>query len=109
MRIKLIVIALLLLASVGTAQTPTRPDNWEPLRSLVGIWEGTGSGQPGVSKVQREYRLVLNDKFLHVQNKSTYDPQPKIPKGEVHQDWGMMSFDKPGRVLCSGNFTSKVL
>jgi hypothetical protein len=29
-----------------------------------------------------------------VQNKSTYDPQPKNPKGEVHQDWGMMSFDK---------------
>jgi hypothetical protein len=60
----------------------------------VGIWEGTGTGQPGVSKIQREYRLVLNDKFLHVQNKSTYEPQPKNPKGEVHQDWGMMSFDK---------------
>ena len=94
MRIKLIVIALLLLVSVGTAQTPTRSANWEPLRSLIGIWEGTGNGQPGVSKVQREYRLVLNDKFLHVQNKSTYDPQPKNPKGEVHEDWGMMSFDK---------------
>jgi hypothetical protein len=29
-----------------------------------------------------------------VQNKSTYDPQPKNPKGEVHEDWGMISFDK---------------
>ena len=47
-----------------------------------------------MSKVQREYRFVLNDKFLHVQNKSTYDPQPKNPKGEVHEDWGMISFDK---------------
>jgi len=47
-----------------------------------------------VSKVQREYRFVLNNKFLHVQNKSTYDPQPKNPKGEVHEDWGMISFDK---------------
>lgn len=94
MRISLIVTVLLLVAFVGTAQMPTRSDTWEPLRYLVGIWEGTGSGQPGVSKIQREYRLVLNDKFLHVQNKSTYDPQPKNPKGEVHQDWGMMSFDK---------------
>lgn len=25
---------------------------------------------------------------------NTYDPQPKNPKGEVHQDWGMISFDK---------------
>ena len=94
MQIKLIVIALVLLASVGTAQTPTRSDNWRPLKSLVGIWEGTGNGQPGVSKIQREYRLVLNEKFIQVQNKSTYDPQPKNPKGEVHEDWGMISFDK---------------
>jgi hypothetical protein len=82
------------VASVGAAQTPGRSDTWGPLRSLVGIWEGTGSGQPGVSRIQREYRLVLSDKFLQVQNTSTYDPQPKSPKGEVHQDWGMMSFDK---------------
>ena len=94
MRIKLTIAALFLLASLGVAQTPTRSDPWQPLRALVGIWEGTGNGQPGASKIQREYRLVLNDKFLHVENKSTYDPQPKNPKGEVHQDWGMMSFDK---------------
>jgi hypothetical protein len=94
MRIKLIAITLLLFTSVGSAQTPTRADPWEPLRSLVGTWEGTGNGQPGVSKIQREYRLVLSDKFLQVQNKSTYDSQPKNPKGEVHQDWGIMSFDK---------------
>jgi hypothetical protein len=94
MRIRLTVAALFLLASVGTAQTPTGSDAWAPIRPLVGIWEGMGKGQPGVSKVQREYRFVLNDKFLHVQNKSTYDPQPKNPKGEVHEDWGMISFDK---------------
>jgi hypothetical protein len=84
----------IVLTFTAMAQTPKRPDPWEPLRSLVGIWEGTGNGQPGTSKVQREYRLVLNDKFIHVQNKSTYAPQPKNPKGEVHEDWGMMSFDK---------------
>ena len=94
MRTRLITPALLLLATVGLAQTPTRSHSWEPLRPLVGIWEGTGSGQPGVSKIQREYRFVLNDKYIQVQNKSAYDPQPKNPKGEVHQDWGMMSFDK---------------
>jgi hypothetical protein len=94
MRIKVTIPTLLLLASVGVAQTPIRSDTWGPFRYFVGIWEGTGTGQPGVSKIQREYRFVLNDKFLHVQNKSTYDPQPKNPKGEVHQDWGMMGFDK---------------
>jgi len=33
-------------------------------------------------------------KFLQVQNKSAYDPQPKNPKGEIHEDWGFLSFDK---------------
>jgi len=94
MRIKLTITALLLLASVAIAQTPNRSDTWDQFRTLVGIWEGTGSGQPGVSKIEREYQLVLNEKFLHVRNKSTYDPQPKNPKGEIHRDWGMMNFDK---------------
>ena len=80
MRIKLIVTTLLLIASVGTAQTPIRSDNWEPFRYFVGSWEGTGNGQPGVSKIQREYRFVLNDKFLHVQNKSTYEPQQEFKR-----------------------------
>ena len=94
MRIKLIATTLLLFASVGISQKPPSRETWEPVKYLIGSWEGTGSGQPGISKIQREYRLVLNDKFIQVQNKSTYDPQPKNPKGEVHQDWGMISFDK---------------
>ncbi len=94
MIMKLTAVGLLLLASISGAQNPIPADIWKPLRTLVGVWEGRGSGQPGVSRIQREYRLVLNDKFLQVQNKSTYDPQPKNPNGEVHEDWGMMSFDK---------------
>lgn len=94
--IRLIAIGfvLVVLSSFTFGQTNPRSDVWEPLRYLIGKWEGTGDGQPGVSKVQREYRLVLNDKFLHVQNRSVYDPQPKNPKGEVHEDWGMISYNK---------------
>jgi hypothetical protein len=94
MRIILIIALLITLPAAICPQTKVATDAWEPFKFFVGIWEGTGSGQPGVSRVQREYRLVLNDKYIQVQNKSTYDPQPKNPKGEVHQDWGMMSFDK---------------
>lgn len=103
MRIKSLVATLLLLASVVVAQKPAA-DAWEPLRYLVGTWEGTGKGEPGLSKIQREYRLVLDDKFIQVQNKSTYDPQPKNLKGEVHQDWGMMSFDKTRKTFVLRQF-----
>jgi hypothetical protein len=94
MRMILIITLLITLPAAVCPQTKVATDAWEPFKFFVGIWEGTGSGQPGGSRVQREYRLVLNNKYIQVQNKSTYDPQPKNPKGEVHQDWGMMSFDK---------------
>ena len=85
---------VVLLAPLIVGQTATQSNIWEPLMFFVGNWEGSGDGQPGTSTVQREYRLTLNNKFLQVQNKSTYAPQPKNPKGEVHEDWGMISFDK---------------
>jgi hypothetical protein len=93
MPIRIILSILLLLPSLVVAHTAQR-DVWEPFKFLVGRWEGTGRGQPGVSKTEREYKFVLNGKFLHVQNRSVYEPQAKNPKGEVHEDWGMLSFDK---------------
>jgi hypothetical protein len=93
-RIVAVVISLSLPASFLGKQTKTPTDVWQPLNFFVGKWDGTGTGKPGVSKIQREYRLTLNDKFLHVQNRSTYEPQPKNPKGEIHEDWGIISFDK---------------
>ena len=86
--------AVLLLAPFTVGQTTTRSNVWEPFMFFVGAWEGTGSGEPRTSTIQREYRFTLNNRFLHVQNKSIYPPQPKNPKGEVHEDWGMISFDK---------------
>ena len=47
-----------------------------------------------MSKTERTYKFVLNGKFLHIQNRSVYEPQAKSPKGEVHEDWGLLSFDK---------------
>ena len=92
-RIIPIVIGLFLHAFLGE-QTKPPADVWQPFNFFVGKWEGTGTGKPGGSKVEREYRLTLNNKFMHVHNVSTYEPQPKNPKGEIHEDWGMISFDK---------------
>ena len=86
---------VLLLLPVGTAiQTKPAQDVWQPIRFLAGEWKGTGEGKPGVSKTSREYRFVLNNKFLEIRNRSHYEPQPKNPKGENHEDWGMISFDR---------------
>jgi len=66
---------------------------WTPFNFFVGSWRGAGKGKPGISRVERTYTFALNGKFLFAQSKSTYEPQEKNPKGEVHEDWGLISYD----------------
>lgn len=87
---RMIVIAACALAVLLAPQT----DVWQPLRFLVGAWEGSVNGQPGAGTSQREYRFVLDGSYLEVRNKSVYPAQAKNPKGETHEDWGMISYDR---------------
>lgn len=87
-------ITVLIAAMAVSGQTSIRTDVWEPFKYFVGKWEGTGNGKSGISKVLRDYRLVMNGNYLQVQNQSEYAPQPKNPKGESHEDWSLISFDK---------------
>lgn len=77
---------------------------WTPFNFFVGTWQGTGTGQPGTSQVERTYQFVLNDKFLQVRSKSTYPPQEQNPKGEVHQDWGFIGYDKARKTFVFRQF-----
>jgi hypothetical protein len=72
---------------------------WAPIQFLVGEWEGTSEGQAGNGTVKRTYRMVLGDKFLYEQNISTYPPQPRNKKGEVHEHWSFFSADRARRTL----------
>ena len=67
---------------------------WTPFNFFVGVWQGSGQGEPGVSRLERKDEFVLNNKFLFVQNKSVYDPQDKNSNGEIHEDWGLFSYDR---------------
>jgi hypothetical protein len=71
---------------------------WEPFQFFVGSWHGTGEGHSGASLVERTYRWILHERFLQVTSRSTYPPQEKNPAGEVHDEMGLVSFDK-GRGL----------
>jgi hypothetical protein len=85
-------------------QASTAPDNLALVAGLVGKWTGTGEGEPGKSTVEREYTRVLGGKFVQVRNRSTYPPQEKNPKGEVHEDLGMMSFDAARKTVVLRQF-----
>jgi hypothetical protein len=104
----LLSIVVLLAAPAGVAapadQATQAPDPWQPVRRLLGSWEGDANGEPGSGKCEREYRLTLKDKFIQVTNKSTYPPQAKNPKGEVHEDAGFISYDKAAKKLVMRQF-----
>ena len=94
-------------SAVQTAVPPNSPkktDPWQAVRMLLGSWEGDARGEPGSGKSERDYRLTLNDRFVHVSTKTTYPPQEKNPKGEVHEDVGFISYDKAAQKLVLRQF-----
>jgi hypothetical protein len=102
----LVGLCLLAVFTGGAAapQTPPETDVWEPLRFFVGRWEGVSQGQPGEGTVTREYEFVLKGRFLEGRNQSTYRPQQKNPRGEVHEDWSMFSYDKSRKAFVLRQF-----
>ena len=86
--------ALTILFSLA-AQQPAKPqDVWLPFKFFVGQWEGSGEGQSGSSHGRQEWGFVLGGKYLQVRNEARFDPQEKNPKGELHEDWGFISYDQ---------------
>lgn len=81
-----------------------RLDVWEPFRYFLGRWTGKGSGSPGDSLADREYRLILNDQFMQVTHRSLYEPQERNPEGEVHEEIGYISYDSQRRLYVFREF-----
>jgi hypothetical protein len=77
---------------------------WKNLNFLVGSWRGSGSGQPGISQVERSYQFVLNGKFLEARNKSTWAPKNENLEGEVHEDFGLISYDSARKAFILRQF-----
>jgi hypothetical protein len=75
-----------------TASAPA--DVWAPFRFFVGTWRGAGAGSPGAGTGEQTWAFILRGTFLQVRNKAVFDPQEKNPKGEVHEDMGIFSYDK---------------
>lgn len=96
--------AALTAGTVGHAQNSPPVDRFAPLRALLGSWEGTSEGQPGNGTVRRSYALALRDRFVEVQNTSTYPPQAKNPKGETHEDRGFFGYDDARKRLVFRQF-----
>ena len=99
-----IFLGLLLLAGAREAPAQAAQNPWSAVQFMVGEWTGESEGQPGKGAARRTYRFVLGDKFLQEQNVSTYPPQPKNEKGEVHEHWSFFSHDRARHTLVLRQF-----
>lgn len=82
-------------------------DPFALLKFFIGKWEGKSNGEAGEGKVKREYKLMYDGKYIEATNKSTYKPQEKNPKGEVHKDLGFFSYDRSRKNLVLRQFHSE--
>jgi hypothetical protein len=93
-------LMLLMAASQAGAGQPSAPlKNLSSLEFFLGRWEGTAEGKPGKGIVSREYIALLQSKILQATHRGVYPPQPANPKGEVHEDLGIYSFDASAKVI----------
>ena len=91
-------LSALVLIAMGqaTGQAPQEKpvDPMADVRFLVGRWTGSSEGQAGKGSVTRVYERVLNGRFIHERNTSEYPPQATNPKGEIHDHWSFLGYDK---------------
>jgi hypothetical protein len=99
-----VVSSLLGSLLIPTGSTAQSPDPWQSIRFLQGAWEGTSEGEPGIGTVERSYTFVLEDRFIHERNVSTYPPRPEHPSGEAHEHWSFFSHDRQRDVLVLRQF-----
>lgn len=93
---RLVLIWLLACPLLLAAQIP-HDSLWAPLRYFIGSWSGTGEGNLGVGKYERNYQWALNGNFIQIRNKVAYAPQEKSPQGEIHEEIGYINYNNVNR------------
>ena len=98
-RARVVFIAILALSAATIARGQEPPQGLQRLDFLVGEWRGTSRGQPGEGTIQRSCARTLNDRFIECSTTTTYPPQEKNSKGEVHVERAFYSYDKAAKKL----------
>jgi hypothetical protein len=95
------VLTLWFLASPASAQTQ---EGLAEMRWLVGDWKGKGEGDPGTSTSERHTEAILDNHYLRVNGRSVYPKQERNPKGEIHAEIDMWSYDRTRKTIVLRQF-----
>src|SRR5215510_14453252 len=88
-----------ILLAVGSRGAETRADGLAELAWMAGEWHGVGQGDPGTSGSERLVDWYLEGRYLRAQGRSVYPRQEKNPKGEVHAQLDLWSYDKSRKAI----------
>ena len=101
MKVKFLLFALLTFVAINL----TAQHKFQPFEPLIGKWKGTGSGSSNnTSAIESSFQFTFNQQYIEVKNQAVFEPTDKYPQGEVHQDWGLISFDKQRKVYVFRQF-----
>lgn len=96
--ISTLVLAVALASnSALDAQVPAPSNDLSSLSFFLGRWEGVAEGRPGKGTATREYASELQSRIICAKHRGVYPAQPANPKGEVHEDLGIYSFDRAAK------------
>lgn len=85
----------LLLSTVFTLiiLTAFSENPFKKFEFLIGSWQGVEAGVAGDGIGFRTYKYTLNNQYILSDNISTFPVTEKKPRGEVHRDFGIFSFN----------------
>jgi hypothetical protein len=96
--------AFLLALSPLLGAAEPKVDGLAELRWLIGEWRGVGEGDPGTSGSERHVDSFLDGQFIRATGRSVYPKQDKNPKGEIHEELDVWSFDRARSVIVLRQF-----
>ncbi len=107
-RLSLLIPVCLAAGAYALAEQEAAPvDPFKDVRFLVGSWVGHETGAAGIGRGERVYEFILQGKYLLARNVSRFEPQEKNPRGEVHEDWAIFSYDEARQELVLREFHSE--
>jgi hypothetical protein len=94
-----ILILLTFLPVIGFSQN--KFDNFD---FLIGNWQGVETGVSGDGIGYRTYSYELGKNYIMEKNQSTFPKSDKKPKGEVHKDIGIISYNSNKKEIIYRSF-----
>jgi hypothetical protein len=103
---KLIILSILSMVSSGKVNA--QESGLERFEFLIGHYAGTGEGfSSGQSRIQSSFEYVMDKKYIKVTNHSVFEPNEENPEGSMHEDWGIISYDRNRKAYVFRQFHSE--